>query len=86
MGEAFHSKRLSLISSHVGHIPTARAGRWSHRRRIDTALRLLAQMPMLDALITHEVAFEKAPEDLPRLIDQAADALCIVLRYGQDKD
>ena len=27
LGEAFHSKRLSLISSHVGHIPTARAGR-----------------------------------------------------------
>ena len=85
LGEAFHAKRLSLVSSHVGHIPTARAGRWSHRRRMETALRLLAQMPALDALITHEVAFEDAPDQLPRLIDQAADALCIVLRYTQDK-
>ncbi len=86
LGEAFHSKRLSIVSSHVGHIPTARAGRWSHRRRMDVALRLLAQMPSLDALITHEVAFEDAPDHLPMLIDQAADALCIVLRYGAQKE
>jgi NADPH:quinone reductase-like Zn-dependent oxidoreductase len=86
LGEAFHSRRLTLVSSHVGHIPTARAGRWSHRRRMDTALRLLAQMPALDALITHELAFKDAPAQLPSLIDQAADALCIVLRYGDQKD
>ncbi len=82
LGEAFHSRRLSLVSSHVGHIPAARAVRWSHRRRMNTALQLLAQMPALDALITHEIPFEDAPEQLPPLIDPAADALCIVLRYG----
>ena len=53
---------------------------------MDTALRLLAQMPALDALITHELAFKDAPAKLPSLIDQAADALCIVLRYGDQKD
>jgi hypothetical protein len=48
---------------------------------METALRLLAAMPALDGLITHEIAFEDAPLQLPPLIDQAADALCIVLRY-----
>ena len=81
LGEAFHSRRLQLISSHVGHIPAARAGRWSHRRRMETALRLLAAMPALDALITHELDFTDAPDQLPGLIDSSADALCIVLRY-----
>lgn len=83
LGEGFHSRRLQLISSHVGHIPAAKAGRWSHRRRMETALRLLAEMPALDALITHEVAFEDAPDRLPALINDSADALCIVLRYAQ---
>ncbi len=83
LGGAFHSRRLQLISSHVGHIPTAKAGRWSHRRRMETALRLLAAMPELDALITHELAFEDAPDRLPALINDSADALCIVLRYAQ---
>lgn len=81
LGEGFHSRRLQLISSHVGHIPTARAGRWSHRRRMETALRLLAEMPALDALITHEVPFEDAPDHLPALINDSPDALCIVLHY-----
>lgn len=81
LGEAFHSRRLQLISSHVGHIPAGKAARWTHRRRMKTALRLLAAMPALDGLITHEIAFEDAPLQLPPLIDQAADALCIVLRY-----
>ena len=82
LGEGFHSRRLQLVSSHVGHIPAAKAGRWSHRRRIETGLRLLAQMPALDALITHELAFEDAPNQLPALINDADDALCIVLRYA----
>jgi hypothetical protein len=85
LGEAFHSQRLTLVSSQVGRIPAARTPRWTYRRRMDTALRLLAQMPAADALITHEVAFDQAPAVLPPLIDADADALCIALRYGPER-
>ncbi|HKK29984.1 MAG TPA: zinc-binding alcohol dehydrogenase, partial [Alphaproteobacteria bacterium] len=86
LGGAFHSQRLTLVSSQVGRIPSARAARWTHRRRMETALRLLAQMPALDALITHELAFEQAPAKLPALIETADDALCIVLHYGEERN
>ena len=41
-GGAFHSRRLRLISSQVGLVPTERRARWSNRRRLEAALRLLA--------------------------------------------
>lgn len=82
LGEAFHSRRLQLISSQVGRIPSARAPRWTYQRRMETALRLLAEMPEVDALFTHEIAFVDAPERLPDLINNDSDALCIVLNYA----
>jgi threonine dehydrogenase-like Zn-dependent dehydrogenase len=85
LGEAFHARRLALVSSQVGRIPTGRTPRWSHERRLSTALRLLADLPMLDALITHEIAFEDAPIHLPSLINDAHDTLCIALRYGDKR-
>src|SRR6185503_13121756 len=51
LGEAFHSRRLTLKSSQVGHIPADRAARWNHRRRLGAALRLLLD-PRLDTLIS----------------------------------
>ncbi|MDX1494580.1 MAG: zinc-binding alcohol dehydrogenase, partial [Longimicrobiales bacterium] len=53
LGEAFHSRRLTLKSSQVGRIPPGRAPRWSHRRHMELALRLLRD-PALDVLITGE--------------------------------
>jgi threonine dehydrogenase-like Zn-dependent dehydrogenase len=79
LGGAFHSRRLSIVSSQVGCIPAARAPRWNHARRLATALALLAD-PVLDRLITDEVPFAEAPRRLPRLL--ASDALGIVIRYG----
>lgn len=79
LGGAFHSRRLALVSSQVGRIPAARAPRWTHARRLGTALALLDD-PVLDRLVTHEVPFEETPERLPRLL--ASDALGIVIRYG----
>lgn len=34
LGEAFHSRRLRLISSQVGAVATAQRPRWDHRRRL----------------------------------------------------
>lgn len=80
LGGAFHSQRLQLISSQVGRIPAQRAARWDYRRRLATAIALLDD-PALDALLTHEIAFKEAPQQLPALFDPATPALAIVLRY-----
>ena len=61
LGEAFHSRRLSIRSSQVGAVAAARRARWTHRRRLELALRLLAD-DRLDRLISGESPFESLPE------------------------
>jgi threonine dehydrogenase-like Zn-dependent dehydrogenase len=80
LGEAFHAKRLRLISSQVGQVSPSRRPRWNFARRLDKALELLAD-PRYDALITDEVEFENAPRELPRILGPAAKGLATVLRY-----
>lgn len=79
LGGAFHSRRLSVVSSQVGRLPAGRVARWSHARRLAVALALLDD-PVLDQLLTHEIPFDDAPERLPGLL--TSDALGIVIRYG----
>jgi len=82
LGGAFHSHRLKLVSSQVGHISAGRRARWNHRRRMDAALRLLAE-PALDLLLGEEIAFEDAPRELPRILAPGAQGLAPVIRYPQ---
>ncbi len=81
LGGAFHSRRLKLISSQVGHVSASRRPRWDYRRRLEAALSLL-QDARLDALITQEIAFEDAPAKLPGLLTPGAPGLAPVIRYG----
>jgi threonine dehydrogenase-like Zn-dependent dehydrogenase len=80
LGAAFHSRRLRLVSSQVGRVPPARRPRWTHRRRAEAALALLAD-PRLDALLTEEVPFADLPAELPRLLAPDAPGLCALVRY-----
>lgn len=80
LGEAFHSQRLTLKSSQVGHVATPQRGRWSHRRRLELALSLLTD-PVLDRLITHTAPFHELPKVLERLSTGAADTLCHRIDY-----
>jgi threonine dehydrogenase-like Zn-dependent dehydrogenase len=82
LGGAFHSRRLRLVSSQVGHVATSRRPRWSYRRRVEMAVRLL-DMPQLDALVADEIAFEDAPRELPRIFAAGATGLSPVIRYPQ---
>lgn len=82
LGGAFHSRRLSILSSQVGRIPAARAARWDFARRMETALRLLAEDPRLDALIHEEVAFEDLPARLPDLLAPDAPGVATVIGYA----
>lgn len=80
LGEAFHSRRLTLQASQVGHMPTDRTPRWNLRRRLALALDLLRD-PRLDALISGESDFHELPALMPRLVAGGGDVLCHRLRY-----
>ncbi|CAL9609981.1 3-hydroxyacyl-CoA dehydrogenase NAD-binding domain-containing protein [Streptomyces sp. enrichment culture] len=79
LGEAFHSRRLTLRASQVGTVSPARARR-SYADRLALALDLLAD-PRLDALITGECAFDELPDVMPRLASGELAALCHLVRY-----
>ncbi len=81
LGEAFHSRRLTLRSSQVGRIPPERAARWDYHRRLVLALSLLDD-PALDALITGEDAFADLPAVMARVAGpEAARTLCHRIHY-----
>ncbi len=80
LGEAFHSRRLSIRSSQVGAVAASRRARWTHRQRLDLALRLLAD-GRLDALISGESPFESLPEVMRDLARGTLPALCHRIRY-----
>jgi len=81
LGEAFHSRRLTLRSSQVGAVAASQRARWTTARRMRLALRLLAE-PKLDALISGESAFEELPRVLARLADPSEYTLCHRIRYS----
>jgi threonine dehydrogenase-like Zn-dependent dehydrogenase len=81
LGGAFHSQRLRLLSSQVGQVSPGRRPRWNYRRRMEAALRLLAD-DRLDPLLSSEIAFADAPTKLPGLLAPDAPGLAPVIRYG----
>lgn len=80
LGGAFHSRRLQLISSQVGHVAPSHRPRWTHKQRLAKAVELLAD-DRLDALITEEVAFNSLPDALPRILAAGASGLATAIRY-----
>jgi len=80
LGGAFHSRRLRLVSSQVGHVaPSHRAG-WTHHRRLTEAVALLADA-RLDALLAPAVAFHDLPARLPDILDAKSGVLCQLITY-----
>jgi NADPH:quinone reductase-like Zn-dependent oxidoreductase len=80
LGGPFHSKRLKLISSQVGHVSPSRRPRWTYARRMQAALRLL-DMPTLDALVADEIAFADTPKQMATVLGPQARGLAPVIRY-----
>ncbi|KWT82563.1 MULTISPECIES: zinc-binding alcohol dehydrogenase [unclassified Variovorax] len=80
LGEAFHSRRLTLRSSQVGHVALPQRARWSHGRRLALALALLRD-PALDALLTDAAPFDELPAVLERLAAGAPQTLCHRIDY-----
>lgn len=80
LGEAFHAKRLSIVSSQVGAVATSQRARWTYRRRMTLALSLLRDAA-LDAVITGESPFETLPDTMLRLATGPPDVICHRIRY-----
>jgi len=75
LGEAFHSRRLTIRSSQVGSVATAQRARWTYRRRLGLALELLKD-PIFDACLGGRSRFEDLPATLTRLARLPDGELC----------
>jgi threonine dehydrogenase-like Zn-dependent dehydrogenase len=83
LGEAFHSRRLSIRASQVGAVAPARRVRRTYGDRLALAMKLLAN-PAFDVLLTGESAFGDLPAVLSALADGELSALCHRIHYGDD--
>jgi threonine dehydrogenase-like Zn-dependent dehydrogenase len=82
LGEAFHSRRLRLISSQVGAVAPGMRDRRGHRERMALALDLLAADGRFDRLLAPPVAFDRLPEVMTELLGPRSDVLCQVIDYS----
>lgn len=80
LGGAFHSKRLRLLSSQVGHVSESRRARWSYARRLETAAGLLEDA-VLDQLVEECVAFDHLPSEIGSILSGEAGGLSPVIAY-----
>jgi len=80
LGEAFHPRRLRILSSQVGSLAPAMRGRRSFAQRLTLALALLAD-PAYDALLEPATRFEDLPHAMGKLL---AGGLCHLVTYGND--
>ncbi len=78
LGEAFHARRLRLVSSQVGAVAPAMRGRRSHAERLALALELL-RADVYDLLLEPPTPFELLPAAMPGLL---AGGLCHPITYG----
>jgi 2-desacetyl-2-hydroxyethyl bacteriochlorophyllide A dehydrogenase len=81
LGEAFHARRLTLMSSQVGTVAASQRARWNTGRRMALALSLLSD-PLLDLLVTGESAFDELPRVMADLVSAPGDTLCHRVRYS----
>jgi NADPH:quinone reductase-like Zn-dependent oxidoreductase len=80
LGAAFHSRRLRLVSSQVGHVAPSHREGWTHHRRLADAVALLAES-RLDALVAPAVAFHDLPARLPDILNAKNGVLCQLIGY-----
>jgi NADPH:quinone reductase-like Zn-dependent oxidoreductase len=79
LGGAFHSQRLTIRASQVGHVAPSHRARWDHKKRLALALSLAADA-RLDALLGEQIPFDSLPERLPAVLAKPG-ALCTLIRY-----
>ena len=83
LGGAFHSRRLKLIASQVGKVAPSHRREWTHRRRLEHAIGLLAD-DRLDMLLEPAIAFADLPARLPSVLAPGSATLCQVIDYPEE--
>jgi threonine dehydrogenase-like Zn-dependent dehydrogenase len=81
LGGTFHSRRLKLVSSQVGKVAPSRRAAFTHRQRLEAAIKLLAD-PRVDALLAPPVAFGDLPARLPDILKPRSGVLCQLVNYS----
>lgn len=81
LGSAFHARRLSLISSQVGHVARKQRQTITHKQRLTLALQMLSDA-RLDALVEAETPFDTLADTLTPLLTATGSALPPVIRYS----
>jgi hypothetical protein len=80
LGGAFHSRRLRLVSSQVGHVAPSHRADWTHSRRLAAAVDMLSDT-RLEALLAPAVAFGELPARLPDILAAQSGILCQLIAY-----
>ena len=81
LGGIFHSKRLQIISSQVGHIAPAKRNTHKFSDRMQEAMALLTD-PRLDVLLEPEITFDALPNHLHDIFSKNSSALCQLVKYN----
>ena len=81
LGGAFHSRRLKIISSQVGKVAPSHRAAFTHRQRLEAAIKLTADS-RLDALLAPAVAFGELPHRLPDILKPRSGVLCQLVSYS----
>jgi 2-desacetyl-2-hydroxyethyl bacteriochlorophyllide A dehydrogenase len=83
LGRWFHRSRIKIISSQVSSIDPRLSGRWSKSRRLDLALRMIAEIKP-ERLITHKINFSDAKRAYEILDKQPEEAIQVIITYGEN--
>lgn len=82
LGGRFHRSRIEIVSSQVSTVDPRLRGRWSKRRRLETAWGLLDTIEAPEALISHRIPVEEAARAYEILDEEPERALQILLTYA----
>jgi NADPH:quinone reductase-like Zn-dependent oxidoreductase len=80
LGEAFHSRRLTIRASQVGVVARSQRAHFTRGQRLALALTLLRD-PALDALIDSECRFSELPAVMPGLLSESGTVIMHRVRY-----
>lgn len=81
LGGAFHSRRLKIVSSQVGKVAPSHRASFTHRQRLEAAIKLAADQ-RLEALLAPAVAFGELPDRLPDILKPRSGILCQLVSYS----
>jgi 2-desacetyl-2-hydroxyethyl bacteriochlorophyllide A dehydrogenase len=83
LGDEFHHNRVRLVSSQIGGVPPAVAGRWNQTRLNQTFLRLAVDRQIDPVgLVTHVIPVEEAAAAYRMLDHRPHEALQVVLKFS----